>query len=88
MKSNREKTVIRTSVISIVANIILAVFKAVIGFLTNSIAIISDAVNNLSDALSSIITIVGTRLAGKAPEKKHPYGYGRIEYMTSLVVSV
>ena len=72
MKNNREKTVIRTSVISIIANIILAVFKAVIGFLTNSIAIISDAVNNLSDALSSIITIVGTRLAGKAPEKKHP----------------
>ena len=87
MENNREKTVIRTSVISIVANIILAVFKAVIGFLTNSIAIISDAVNNLSDALSSIITIVGTKLAGKAPEKKHPYGYGRIEYMTSLVVS-
>ena len=69
MENNREKTVIRTSVISIVANIILAVFKAVIGFLTNSIAIISDAVNNLSDALSSIITIVGTKLAGKAPEK-------------------
>ncbi|MFC2420049.1 MAG: cation diffusion facilitator family transporter, partial [Treponema maltophilum] len=87
MENNREKTVIKTSVISIIANIILAVFKAVIGFLTNSIAIISDAVNNLSDALSSIITIVGTRLAGKAPEKKHPYGYGRIEYMTSLAVS-
>ena len=69
MENNREKTVIRTSVISIVANIILAVFKAVIGFLANSIAIISDAVNNLSDALSSIITIVGTKLAGKAPEK-------------------
>ena len=87
MENNREKTVISTSVISIVANIILAVFKAVIGFLANSIAIISDAVNNLSDALSSIITIVGTKLAGKDPEKKHPYGYGRIEYMTSLVVS-
>ena len=87
MENNREKTVISTSVISIVANIILAVFKAVIGFLANSIAIISDAVNNLSDALSTIITIVGTKLAGKDPEKKHPYGYGRIEYMTSLVVS-
>ena len=87
MENNREKTVISTSVISIVANIILAVFKAVIGFLANSIAIISDAVNNLSDALSSIITIVGTKLAGKDPEKKHPYGYGRIEYMASLVVS-
>ena len=88
MNNNREKTVIKTSLISIISNIILAVFKASVGLLANSIAIISDAVNNLSDALSSIITIIGTKLAGKAPDKKHPYGYGRIEYMTSLIVSV
>ena len=87
MKNNREKVVIKTSIISILANIVLAGFKAFVGFLANSIAIISDAVNNLSDALSSIITIVGTKLAGRAPDKKHPYGYGRIEYMTSLIVS-
>ena len=87
MKNNREKVVIKTSVISIISNIILAGFKAFVGLLANSIAIISDAVNNLSDALSSIITIVGTKLAGRAPDKKHPYGYGRIEYMTSLIVS-
>lgn len=87
MKDNREKIVIKISVISIILNIVLAGFKAFVGLLANSIAIISDAVNNLSDALSSIITIVGTKLAGKAPDKKHPYGYGRIEYMTSLVVS-
>ena len=87
MKNNREKVVIKTSIISILANIVLAVFKAFVGFLANSIAIISDAVNNLSDALSSIITIVGTKLAGRAPDKRHPYGYGRIEYMTSLIVS-
>ena len=87
MKNNREKTVIKTSIISIISNIVLASFKAIVGLLANSIAIISDAVNNLSDALSSIITIVGTKLAGKAPDKKHPYGYGRIEYMTSLIVS-
>lgn len=87
MKDNREKVVIKTSIISIISNIVLAGFKAFVGLLANSIAIISDAVNNLSDALSSIITIVGTKLAGKAPDKKHPYGYGRIEYMTSLVVS-
>jgi cation diffusion facilitator family transporter len=79
---NREKIVVRTSVISILSNILLASFKAVIGILSNSIAIISDAINNLSDALSSIITIVGTKLAGKSPDRKHPYGYGRIEYMT------
>ena len=84
---NREKAVIRTSIISILSNIVLAGFKAFVGLLANSIAIISDAINNLSDALSSIITIVGTKLAGKKPDKEHPYGHGRIEYMTSLVVS-
>ena len=87
MKDKREKIVIQTSIISILCNIILASFKAFVGLLANSIAIVSDAVNNLSDALSSIITIVGTKLAGKSPDKKHPYGYGRIEYMTSLLVS-
>ena len=87
MESNRERIVIKTSIISILANIVLAFFKAFVGLVANSIAIISDAVNNLSDALSSIITIIGTKLAGRAPDKKHPYGYGRIEYMTSLVVS-
>lgn len=87
MNEKREKTVIKTSIISIISNIVLAAFKAFVGFLANSIAIISDAVNNLSDALSSIITIVGTKLAWKAPDKKHPYGYGRIEYMTSFIVS-
>ena len=87
MKNNREKVVVKTSIISIISNIILVCFKAFVGLLANSIAIILDAVNNLSDALSSIITIVGTKLAGKAPDKKHPYGYGRIEYITSLIVS-
>lgn len=87
MKNHREKTIVKTSIISICANLVLVGFKAAVGFLSNSIAIISDAVNNLSDALSSIITIVGTKLAGKPPDKKHPYGYGRIEYLTSLVVS-
>ena len=87
MTDCREKVVVKTSIISIISNIILVVFKASVGFLSNSIAIISDAVNNLSDVLSSVITIVGTKLAGKAPDKKHPYGYGRIEYMTSMIVS-
>ena len=87
MKNKREKTVVQTSVISILANILLAGFKAGVGLAANSIAIVSDAINNLSDALSSIITIIGTKLAGKPADKKHPYGYGRIEYVTSLVVS-
>jgi cation diffusion facilitator family transporter len=84
----RGSVIVRTSVIGIVANVALAGFKAAVGLLSHSIAIVLDAVNNLSDAASSIITIVGTKLAGKKPNKKHPYGYGRIEYMTSLIVSV
>ena len=85
--NNREKVVIQTSVISIATNLLLASFKAVVGLLAHSIAIVSDAVNNFSDALSSIITIVGTKLAGKPPDRKHPYCYGRVEYITSLIVS-
>ena len=83
----RESKIIKTSIIGIVVNLILVAFKAVIGILTNSIAITLDAVNNLTDALSSIITIIGTKLAGKAPDKNHPYGYGRIEYFSSVIIS-
>ena len=86
-KTSREKIIIRTSIIGILANVLLAAFKAVIGVVSNSIAVILDAVNNLSDALSSIITIIGTRLAGRLPDKKHPLGYGRIEYLSTMVVS-
>lgn len=85
---NRENIVIKTSIISIISNIVLALFKAFIGVLANSIAIVTDAINNLSDALSSIITIAGTKLASRAPDKEHPYGHGRIEYMTSLIISI
>ena len=84
----REKTIVRTSVIGIIANVFLAGFKAVIGLMTNSIAIILDAVNNISDAGSSLITIVGTKLAGREPDKKHPFGYGRIEYLSAMIISV
>ena len=84
----REKTIVKTSVIGIIANVFLAGFKAVIGLMTNSIAIVLDAVNNISDAGSSLITIVGTKLAGKEPDKKHPFGYGRIEYLSAMIISV
>jgi cation diffusion facilitator family transporter len=61
--------------------------KAIIGLFTHSIAVTLDAVNNLSDALSSVITIVGTKLASKLPDKKHPLGHGRVEYITALLVA-
>lgn len=84
---NRESVIIKTSVIGILTNVFLAGFKTAVGLISNSIAVILDAVNNLSDALSSVITIIGTKLAGKAPDKKHPMGYGRIEYLSSAIVS-
>lgn len=84
----RDKKIVKTSVIGIIVNLILVTFKATIGIMVNSIAITLDAVNNLTDALSSIITIIGTKLAGKAPDKKHPYGYGRIEYFSSVIIAV
>lgn len=86
-EQNRNKVIIRTSIIGILTNVLLTAFKAVIGIISNSIAVTLDAVNNLSDALSSIITIVGTKLAGKLPDKKHPLGYGRIEYLSAMIVS-
>lgn len=87
MRKKREKIIIRTSVISIILNIILVGFKALVGFFANSIAIISDAINNLSDVISSIIAIAGTKFASKKPDKEHPYGHGRIEYIASFIIS-
>lgn len=85
---NRDKVIIRTSIIGILANVFLASFKAAVGVLSSSIAIVLDAVNNLSDALSSVITIIGTKLAGKRPDKAHPYGYGRIENLSATLIAV
>lgn len=85
-EQNRESIIIRTSVIGIAANIFLAAFKAFVGLISSSIAIVLDAVNNLSDALSSVITIIGTKLALKPADKKHPFGHGRVEYLTALII--
>ena len=84
---DRQKKIVKTSILGIVVNVLLVIFKAMIGVLVNSIAIILDAVNNLTDAISSIVTIIGTKLAHKKPDKEHPFGHGRIEYFTSVVVS-
>ena len=84
---NREKTIVRTSITGIVTNLLLVGFKAFVGLVSNSIAVILDAVNNLSDALSSVVTIIGAKLGAKQPDKKHPLGYGRIEYLSSMTVA-
>ena len=85
---NRNQQIIRTSLVGIAANIFLAAFKAVAGWLAGSVAIVMDAVNNLSDALSSVITIVGTKLSEKPADRNHPFGYGRVEYFSAIIISV
>ena len=84
----RSRKIIRTSAIGISVNIMLSILKLVVGAISGSIAITLDAVNNLSDALSSVITIIGAKIAGKEPDKKHPFGYGRVEYISASVISV
>ncbi|MBO4854287.1 MAG: cation transporter [Oscillospiraceae bacterium] len=85
---NRRNEIVRVSVVGIAANVVLVIFKAVVGLVSGSIAVLLDAVNNLSDALSSVITIVATKLAGRAPDAKHPYGHGRIENIGSVTIAV
>ncbi len=85
---DRQKVIVRTSVIGILANVFLAGFKAAVGLLSNSISVVLDAVNNLSDALSSVITIIGAKLSTKPSDKKHPLGYGRVEYLSAVIIAV
>ena len=85
---NRNKIIRDTSILGIVANLLIAGVKVVLGVLTSSVAIVSEGVNNAGDVLTSVLTMVGTRLAAKHPDAKHPFGYGRLEYLTALVISV
>ena len=85
---DRSGRIIRTSIIGIAANVLLAAFKATVGLLASSVAIVMDAVNNLSDALSSVITIIGAKLSTRPADRKHPYGHGRIEYFSAIIIAV
>ena len=86
-EDRRSRIIVRTSIIGILVNVLLASLKAFVGVIVGSIAVILDAINNLSDALSSVVTILGAKLANKKPDKKHPLGYGRIEYISAMIVS-
>lgn len=86
--AQREKLIVRTSIIGIIANIVLTAFKLVVGLAASSIAIILDAVNSATDALASVVTIVGVKLASRKPDREHPFGYGRVEYLASAVVAI
>ena len=87
-RSPRTDEIIKVSWRGIFANLLLSAFKAAAGLVAHSISVVLDAVNNLSDAMSSVITIIGTKLAGKAADRKHPYGHGRIEYITASIISI
>lgn len=87
MKQSRSNRITRVSIVGIGANAVIAAFKVVVGILSNSVAVLLDAVNNVSDALSSAITIVGVKLAGRKPNRKHPFGYGRVEYFSAIVIA-
>ncbi len=85
---DRSQKIIRTSIIGIIANVLLAAFKAAVGILASSVAIVMDAVNNLSDALSSVITIIGTKLSERPADREHPFGFGRVEYFSAIIIAV
>ena len=83
----REQGITKTSLIGVVVNVLLSAFKAAVGLASGSISVALDAVNNLTDAISSVVTIVGIKLARKKPDAKHPFGHGRIEYFSAIIVS-
>ena len=85
---NREKIAINVSIVSIISNIFLTIIKFIIGFISNSKALISDAVHSLSDVLSTFVVIVGVKLSCKEPDKDHPYGHERLECVASIILSV
>ena len=84
----RFKDIIVTSVIGIVVNIALGIIKVLVGTIANSVAVISDAVNNFADSLSSLVTIIAMAISGRGATKKHPFGFGRIEYLSSIIIAV
>lgn len=86
--TSRDREIVKAGIVGITANVLLAAFKGAAGFVSGSIAVVLDAVNNLSDAAGSVITIAGTKLASKPADKKHPFGYGRVEYLSAMIISV
>ncbi|HPZ00148.1 MAG TPA: cation diffusion facilitator family transporter, partial [Clostridiales bacterium] len=85
---SRMVKVVLTSVVGILVNVALGIIKIIVGLASNSIAIISDAANNFIDSVSSIVTILTTALVGKGATRKHPFGFGRMEYFSSMIIAV
>lgn len=87
-KYTREKVGYISGVVGLVVNLLLAGLKLIIGLIISSIAVTADAFNNLSDAASSVMTIVGFKLSNAPPDKNHPYGHGRAEHITTLTIAI
>ena len=77
-----------TSIIGIIANLLLFIVKLTIGFMTGSVSIMSDGFNNLSDVMTCLVTVLGYRIASKPADREHPFGHGRVEYVVSFVIAV
>lgn len=86
-KNSRNALGIMSGIVGILCNVLLCVVKFLLGSITGAVSITADALNNLADAASNIVTIVGTKLSSKPVDKEHPFGHGRIEYISALVVS-
>ncbi len=86
-KEMRLRTGYMASLVGLFVNIILSIIKLIIGFMISSIGVIADGFNNVTDSASSIITLVGFKLSSMPPDKEHPYGHGRIEYISALMVA-
>ena len=85
---NRTEKITRASTLGIVLNIVLVVVKAVLGAIAGSVSILTDAINNLTDTMSAVVTLVGVKLAQRKPDRKHPHGHGRIEYVAATIVGL
>lgn len=87
-RGERRHVIVRTGLIGIATNVLLSAVKLIIGFAASSLAFILDGINNLTDAFSSVITIIGIKLASKPADKKHPMGHGRVEYLSALIIGL
>lgn len=86
-KKTRLRVGYMASIVSLVANVILSIVKLIIGFMISSIGVVADGFNNVADSSSAVITLVGFKLSSKPPDKDHPHGHGRLEYIAALIVA-
>lgn len=85
---NRERISTYASMVGVISNIILSVVKIIIGIISGSVSVLADGVNNVFDVMSAVVTIIGVKLSKRPPDKEHPYGHGRIEYLAAMVICI